>query len=205
MEEFAFSKSQMKEINKLLLLFLGCCIFTCIGVGLLLRFDISEAFAYTGILYFFIAVFLAVKLPRDNKRRLAFRTTIDVNEIIKYSDRKKVLRWTDITKIKIVEDVKGGIWSIKLWNKNKNTILLYGFNEMESILNLIKEHISNIVLVRRVRHRLDWQNPFVVIPICWGISTATLLILVLLGKHFWAPFSEVANEYVIHPLIRFLF
>ncbi len=185
MEEFTFSESRIKRLNKLLFEFLVSGVVVIFGLSLILsKFNLIESLVCTGILYCFIAVFLVVRLPRDSKRQQAFKVILNEKEIVKHSDKEKAFRWEDITGIKVVKDVKGGIWSVKLWNKGKNTLSLYGFNEMERILNLIRERVPDKVSFNTVCQKFDWYNPFVVIPICWGISTVVLLIVILVGKQF---------------------
>jgi hypothetical protein len=129
------------------------------------------------------------------------------DEKITIKDKKKSrsILWNSITKVNILRNYKGIVVSVRIRGNNGKSLTLFDFDDMNKISSIITEKIPNSTQVRIKQHKLDWYNPFVAMPIWLGVSIALFFVFILLGKYFWDPFSEIANRYLIHPLVKFIF
>ncbi|MBC8472502.1 MAG: hypothetical protein H8D56_23820, partial [Planctomycetes bacterium] len=108
------------------------------------------------------------------------KVLINEDRIIKQcGKRHQTVLWDNIIKIKLIENPDGGLVSIRLYRKNEKVIYLGGFNEMEKIAHLIREKISDNVLVQTKRYRLAYDNP--IVPIISGSVTMVIMCLIASG------------------------
>ena len=80
--------------------------------------------------------------------------------------RHQTIFLDNIIKIKLNESHEGSDVWIRLYQKNERVIYLNGFDEMDKMARLIREKISDKVLVQTKRYRLDPGSPIVLMIIC---------------------------------------
>lgn len=134
-------------------------------------------------------IFIAWGLPSSviafyvKKSQKRSKVMIDDEKLIRQSGgRYKQILWPDITKIKTINNYKGNVHSIKLFDQNRGTIYLCGFWDMEGILSRIKENIGDNVTTVMKKFRLDWEDPLLVFAIIIGTIALILPILIRLLK-----------------------
>jgi hypothetical protein len=105
------------------------------------------------------------------------KVLIDEDKLVKRCGKKQEsILWGDIVKVRLREDVNGTLLNIKVYGKRKTNIFLWNFSEMEEIARLIKEKVSEGVLLQQKRHSLDWEHP--VYPI--AIAGVTMMFMCLI-------------------------
>ena len=207
MYAFDFSEDYDERTNKLiwkLVLFFMLPFFVFfLAVS---NFDYKKTIIACGITFLLSSVVVFVKSRRYRKIHCQDKILIDDKEVTKQdSQGQRQIVWDNVVKIKATMNLKGDVELIKLYEKDNKSTRVCGFNNMDKILGLISEKVSDNTIIQTKRRKLNWDNPFVLLIICWGISVPICLVLIVLGKYFLGPFSAAANENVIHPLIKFIF
>lgn len=207
MNEFDFSEDIIRKTDKLILKFLLFSTPILFGLALVvLNESVSGALVESGGAFAISIAIFIIERPLNNRRLRKIKIFTDDIKLIRQSKgTQKNILWCNIDKIKVTENARGQIHSIKLRGKSKQVIRLYGLCGMDEIANLIKDRVSDSVSTQIKRHRLDWENPFIFVLVPWCYIIVTFFVFILLGKLFWDPFSTVANKYVMHPLIKFIF
>ena len=181
MYQFDFSKDHIKKTNRNMMLFFPFLTLCLVGFTLFITdYKVNKVLIPLGVTFLIMGAIVAIEIPLMNRSSRRMKVLLYDNEIIKQcgKNQQKVL-WDNIIKMKLIENTKGGITCIRLYQKNKKTIQLFGFNGMENIADLIRQRISDNVLVETKRYRLDWENP--IIPIMTGIATMIILCIVASG------------------------
>ena len=168
MYQFNFSESRIRKTKRIMLILLPFLILCTVGFALFIAdYKVSKVLIPLGVMFLIMTAILAIEIPLINRSLRKMKVLIYEDEIIKQCGKyQQTALWDDIIKIKLIENPDGGLVYIQLYRKNKRAIHLGGFNEMEKIANLVKEKISDSVLVQTKRHRLDWENPIVLIITC---------------------------------------
>jgi len=207
MDIFSFSEDWIKKTNRCLLevLFVGVFFGFCF-VLIISDFNLRVSSICTSLVFLIYGAFIFIKVRQDNARQRQTKVFTDNDRIIlKGGKTEMCFFWEDIVKVRVIEDVKGNIWTIKLFGRDRKTIYLHGFDGMEKIVGLLKGKISETISVQTKRHRLNWQSSVVRMPVYTITGAMICLFFILVGEYFWGPFSEIANEYMIHPLVKFIF
>ncbi len=207
MHVFNFSEDDHKKTKRqirMLLLFGVPVVF--IAILIISDFNYIRTITVCIITYLFSNVVAFVNNRVYSKIHCQDKILIDDREIIKQDKQEqRQIVWDNIAKIEVTMDFKGDVALIKLYEKNNTPAQVYGFNNMDRILNLISDKVSDSKIIQTNRRKLNYENPFVLLIICWGVSVPIFLVLIFVGKYFWGTFTTAANEYLIHPLIKFIF
>lgn len=174
MNQFDFSESRIRKTNRNMLIFAPFLILCVAGFALFIAdYKVSKVLIPLGVTFLIMMTILAIEIPLMNRSSRKMKVIIYEDEIIKQCGKsQQTISWDNIIKVKLVENPKGSLVRIRLYQKNNKAIYLFGFNEMGTIANLIKGRISNNVLVETKRHRLDWETPIISI-----ISAAVTIIV----------------------------
>ena len=182
MMEFNFSETYIKKRLDIVLITFFVCAFLIIGFGLYLTsFDLEGTVIISGIVILQMAVIFAIEVPLIFRSLRKMKVVVLDDKIIKQCGKKEqIALWSDMVRVKIKENVKGGVENIKLFHKKNKKILLFGFNDMDKIAELIGENVNENVLVQRKRYKIDWNNNPMVL-----ITTMLVTGLVLGMVHYW--------------------
>jgi len=185
MKEFGFSEGFIKKTNRILLIaMLSGLPFAFVYGEIITGGSISAALRGVAYTYLVLGAIWAIEIPLIRRIQRKRKVIIEDERIVRRcGKRERNISWRDIAKIKIVETAPGGIHTIKLYERNKKAIRLYGFNQMETIADLVKEKVSDNVSIRTKRQRLDWDNPFMVIMYVWACALVIFPILVIAEKY----------------------
>jgi len=184
MKEFGFSEAFIREVRRTVLVLVLCIIpfglvFTLFCPG----FRIEKALAPVGITCFWCGIIMAIETYLINRRQRRLKIFVYEDKLVKQSGKKQqTLLWEDIERIKIVERKNGDVAKISLYpRKPKRAIYICGFVEMKDLAGLIKENAPDRVSLRQKRWRLDWQNPFVAVPVSGVPTIVVMCITVSMG------------------------
>ena len=180
MEQFNFSESRIQKTNRIMLIFFPFLILCAAGLALFISdYKVSKVLIPLGVTSLIMTAILAIEIPLINRSLRKMKVLIYEDEIIKQCGKyQQTVLWDEILKIKLTETPEGSLVRIQLFRKNEKTIYLSGFNEMEKIAHLIKEKISDNVLVQTKRYRLDPDNPIVLLITC----IATMVIMGIIAS-----------------------
>lgn len=125
------------------------------------------------------------------KKMKASSITLSDECIVRTSGKSsETIPFEKIVKLIITEKPSGDIHLLNLGLGSKG-IILYGFDDLEEIANLLQNKISESV-VKRKRQKIDWNNPITLI----GIMVATLLTIIVI-QAFGPTYYFVFNFGVI--------
>ena len=180
MEQFNFSESRIQKTNRIMLIIFPFFILCAAGFALFISdYKVSKALITLVVPFLIMTAILAIEIPLINRSLRKMKVLIYEDEIIKQCGKyQQTVLWDEILKIKLTETPEGSLVRIQLFRKNEKAIYLSGFNEMEKIAHLIKEKISDNVLVQTKRYRLDPDNPIVPIITC----VATMVIMGIIAS-----------------------
>lgn len=180
MEQFNFSESRIQKTNRIILFLIPFLILCTAGFALFISdYKVSKVLIPLGVTSLIMTAIFAIETPLTNRSLRKMKVLIHEDEIIKQCGKyQQTVLWDNIIKIKLIENPEGGLVCIRLYRKNEKAIHLYGFNEMEKIAHLIKEKISDNVLVQTKRYRLDCDNPIFLLITC----IATMVILCIIAS-----------------------
>ena len=180
MEQINFSESRIQKTNRIMLIFFPFLILCAAGLALFISdYKVSKVLIPLGVTSLIMTAILAIEIPLINRSLRKMKVLIYEDEIIKQCGKyQQTVLWDEILKIKLTETPEGSLVRIQLFRKNEKTIYLSGFNEMEKIAHLIKEKISDNVLVQTKRYRLDPDNPIVLLITC----IATMVIMGIIAS-----------------------
>ena len=122
------------------------------------------------------AVQTALFTRRWRKRRL----DLDDEKITYRSPgRVRSAHWGDISRVKAREYARGDVYSITLSGKKMRWFWIYGFNEMEKILSLVKDRVSDAADIQTSRLIFYLENPTNFIVFAWVVIGITLFCFVV--------------------------
>ena len=171
--EFNFSERYIQQRkHSLLILFF----FMALGIIwfclLITDYNVIETLRVSSIVILIFAIILTIEIPLIFSSLRKMKLKIYDNKIVKhYGKRQQTVLLDNIIKIKRIENVKGKIVIIQLHQKNKRVFYIYGFNKMVTIYKLLKEKMSESVLLETKRYRLDWENPGITLLMVIGWMT----------------------------------
>ena len=162
MEQFTFSEGHIQKTTRNILIVFPFFVLCLAGFTLsIFDYKVKVLIPLSVTLLIMTAILAIEKLLIDRSSR-KMKVLIYEDKIIKQcGKRHQIVSWDNIIKIKLNENPEGSIVWIRLYRKNERVIYLNGFDEMEKIAHLIKEKISDNVLVQTKHQRLDWENPIV--------------------------------------------
>jgi len=160
MEQFDFSESRIQKTRRNILIVFPFVILCLVGFALFITDYKVKVLIPLGVISLIMTAILAIEILLINRSLRKMKVLIYEDEIIKQCGKHhQIVLWDEIIKIKLNENPEGSIVWIRLYRKNERVIYLGGFNEMEKIANLIKEKISDNVLVQTKRYRIEPDNP----------------------------------------------
>ena len=119
-------------------------------------FEIKEALLCSGYVLLILAVIWIVEISLLFRRQRKIKAFIYDDKIVKQCGRhENSISWHNVTQIKIRENNKGEIVNIVIRGNDKTSILLFGLNEMRKLADLIRERLSDDVLVKTKKNRFD--------------------------------------------------
>ena len=77
---------------------------------------------------------------------------------------KEFIKYSDIKKFQIKNDKYGKLLFIKL-STDKRKITVYGFDNMEDILKILKENVAENFNISEKQYKVDWNSPIAVVII----------------------------------------
>lgn len=184
MREFGFSETFIREGRRIVLVLFLCMIpFGLVFPLFCPGFRIDKALAALGIAYFWGGIILAIETYLINRRQRRLKIVVYEDKLVKQSGKKQqTLLWENVERIKIVKRKNGDVAQISLYPpKPKTAIYLCGFAEMKDLASLITENAPDGVLLLQKRWRLNWQNPFVSVPVCLVPTILVLCIIFSMG------------------------
>jgi hypothetical protein len=190
MNEFSSSKSVLKETNvKLTVLWLAS--MPLVLGAIFIAFAPTTGMALTTLTGYFLlsggvhAVQTALFTRRWRKRRL----DLDDEKITYRSARRvRCAHWRDISRVKVRENARGDVYSITLSVKKIRWFWIYGFNEMEKILSLVEDRVSDGVDIRTGPVIFYLENPTNFVVFAWVVMGITLFffaVAYIYGRQFF--------------------
>jgi len=179
MNEFEFSESHIKKTTRIFLFIVFPTLMLCLVgfASFISGFNIGKTIMSMAIASLMMGIIFAIEFPLINRRLRKMKVAIFDDRLVRRSGKKKQdVLWSDITKVKLVEDPKNGLIRITLHQKNKRSIWLFGFNEMEKIASLIKDKIADDVLVRTKHNRFSRENPVPIVIVAIGTTIGMCII-----------------------------
>jgi hypothetical protein len=129
------------------------------------------------------AAVIAIEIPLLHGSSRKMKILIDDDRIVKKcGQREQGVSWQDIVKVKLGKSPRGSVELIRLYYKKKEMMYLHGFNEMETIANLISQKISDKVLVKSKRGIIYTRDPLLAIVIGAVIITVLLITASMSNK-----------------------
>ena len=165
MDQFNFSKNNMRKANSGMLIF-SCFAFFCILVFVLFIFDfnIREALFAVGIMALITTLTQTIGIFLITRSSIKMKVLIYEDKIIKQCGKyQQTALWDNINKIKLTENPEGSVFNIRLYQKDEKAIDLGCFDEMDKMARLIRNKISDNVLVQMKRYRKNCGD--IIIPI----------------------------------------
>ena len=185
MKEFRYSESVIRKTNvQIVASWLAS--MPCVLVFIFLGFNVSvgSALVIWGGVFLISGGVNAVQIPWGTRRLLRGKLRVDDEKIAcGFGKRARCAFWGDVSKVKVVETVQGNVHSIRFSGKRIRSFRIHGFNEMATILCLIKERVPDIAHVRTKRLILDWQNPIVFIGLPWIAVVLTMFTLAAVYRY----------------------
>lgn len=181
MYQFNFSESHIRKTNRNMLIGFSFLFLCALGFALFISdFDVSAALPAVGVPCLIMASILAIEKFLIDRSLHKMKVLIYEDKIIKQCGKQhQTILWDNIIKIKLNENPEGNIVWIRLYQTNERVIYLNGFDEMEKIVHLIREKISDNVLVQTKRYRLDPGSP--IVPVIIGVSIMIIMCIVASG------------------------
>lgn len=178
MREFNFSEGFLKARNRDILIaspFLALTILSSIllftGAGL------KETLTALSIAILAAAAIFAIEWPLVSRSLRNMKVLVLEDKITKRSGKTEELAfWAHIKRIRRVENTKGKVVSITLYQESKKPIHIFGFDGMETINLLVQERAPRNTPIQRSRQRLDWESRSVAIPIAMGSVVIMALV-----------------------------
>jgi len=162
MEQFNFSESRIRKTKRNILIFFPFVILCLAGFALFITDYKVKVLIPLGVIFLIMTAIFAIEGLLINRSLRKMKVLIYEDKIIKQCGKHpQIVLWDNIIKIKLNENPEGSIVWIRLYRKNGRVIYLNGFDEMEKIANLIREKISDDVLVQTKRYRIEPDNPIV--------------------------------------------
>ena len=153
MNKFSSSESVLKETNVKLTVLWFASMPLVLG-AIFIAFAPTTRMALATLAGYFLlsggahAVQTALFTRRWRKRRL----DLDDDKITYGSPgRVRTADWGDISRVKVREYARGDVYSITLSGKKMRWFWIYGFNEMEKILSLVKDRVSDAADIQTSR------------------------------------------------------
>ena len=185
MREFDFSQAAIREGTlRVLALFLYMIPFCGAFALYISDFNVEIALKAMGVYTLVTGVILGIETPLLNWTQRRLKVLVYEDRLVKQCGRKEqIILWKDITRIKTVQNKKGGLAHITLYRKRpRMAVWLHGFTEMEDLANVIKESTPEGVLLQERRWKLDRQKPFATAPIVLVPTMAVMLVVVSIGS-----------------------
>jgi len=183
--EFGFSEGVIRETNRILLV-LFLCMIPCglVSTMFLPDFEPEKSLRAGGFACLLAGIIFAIESFFINRRQRRLKIIVYEDRLVKQSGKKQqTLLWGDIERIKIVERKNGDVAQISLYPpKPKTAIYLGGFAEMKDLAGLIQKNAPDRLPLVKKRWRLNWQNPFVSVPVSLVPTMFILCIIASMGS-----------------------
>jgi hypothetical protein len=175
--QFDFSENTIKKTNRdMLFVFLPVLIVCLFGFALFISgFKIKEALLCSCAALLITLVIGAIEIPLIQLRQRKIKAFIHNDKIVKQcGKRENSISWDNIARIKINENSKGEIIRVQIRGKDKTVLSFYGLNEIERLASMLRERISDDILVNTKRSRLDQP----IIGLISAISTMIFMAII---------------------------
>lgn len=178
---FNFSNEVIHQRKKRMFLMTFLMIFAMIFfIFYLTDMNDSEDLMIMGIILAIVIPLLVIEvlvLSRFMFKRLReTKLILEEEGFIRISGKyKEGFRYGDIQSIKVVRNKSKNIEMVKIKTTNKN-LNLFGLDDMEAIIQLLKDRLSEGVTIKEKEYKINWNNPFVII----GVMIITVLFLAIL-------------------------
>jgi hypothetical protein len=165
----------------MILVFTIFLIFFAVAFALYVsNFRIEKAMVAAGIAILIFGIIMTIEIPLINRRLRKLKVFIYEDKLIRQCGKnQQILLWTDIARIKTVENKNGVVTQIKIYPKKPKMVMyLHGFQEMEDLANLIIERMPDSVMRQEKRWKLDWQNPYIGVLV-GGLPTMVIMFIIV--------------------------
>lgn len=153
----------------------------------------------TGITVFImLEIFIVSKIMIKKMKKT--RLDISENHFIRSGGGKSErVSFEHIKSVKEKRDPKGKLLLIELKTNNK-AMNMFGFDDLEEILEIIKERSPDGVILNQKIYKLDWNNPIVTV----AIMLTTILVIALV-MNFDKNLYFIANMIFVSGFSLFIF
>jgi hypothetical protein len=100
---------------------------------------------------------------------------------------KEFIKYSDIKKFQIKNDKYGKLLFIKL-NTDKRKIIVYGFDNMEDILKILKENVGENFNISEKQYKVNWNSP-IAVAIIMIVTISILLPLMRFNISIYKDFN----------------
>ncbi len=165
---FNYSEKTIKERKKILFLMgimipvtmLLTIVFMSIGKD---SVDVIEL----AIIFVVVSVFVSLELMLVSyimfKKLRSTKLVVCEEGIERIGGKsKEFIKYSDIKKLQVKNDKYGKLLFIKV-NAKKRILTIYGFDNMENILNILKENVCEDINISEKQHKVDWNSPFTLV------------------------------------------
>jgi len=176
--EFNFSEGFLKARNRDILIASPFLALTTLSSILLFTgAGLKETLTAWSIALLVVAAIFAIEWPLVSRILRNMKVLVLEDKITKRSGKTQELAfWAHIKRIRRVENTKGEVVSITLYQESKKPIHIFGFDGMETIDLLVQERAPRNTPIQRSRQRPDWETRTVALLI--GMGTAVIMALV---------------------------
>lgn len=187
MNEFSSSESVLKENNvRLTLLWLGTMPLVLGAIFIAFVPTIGMALGTLAGYFLLSGGVHGVQTVLFNRRWRKRRLDLDDEKITCRSAwLVRTADWCDISRVKVREYERGDVYSITLSGKKIRWFWIYGFNEMEKILSLVKDRVPDAADIRtsRVVFYLENRTNFIVFAwVVMGITVFFFAVAYIYGR-----------------------
>ena len=186
MREFRIPETSIGQKKRIIIVTSVLFIFFLVAFALYASdFRIQKALVGLGITVLVLGTISVIEIAILNRIIRKPKILVDEDKLIRQCGKKQqFLLWTDIAKIKTIENKAGVVNQIRIYPKKpKKAMYLCRFQEMEDLTNLIKERTSDKGVVHlEKRWKLDWDNPFIGAPMALVPTMVIIFIVASMGS-----------------------
>lgn len=183
MKEFNISKVNIRKNSLFLLWCVLCGLLFIFAVDYVGGRDLKASLGRVTWLILLTAIVFGIEIPLVIKRRLKMKLIVSDNSITSVSGRKeKSVAFDRLAVVNIVRGTQGNVEIIKLRGGMKESIRIYGLEEMDKVAELIKIKAPASVSMQVTRQKINWTNPIVACALTWISMGVMLALWLMLNK-----------------------
>lgn len=177
MRQFDFSETAPKRRTRsLVITLLVCALYVSLFAHLATDIATGMILKAIGITAVWVLIIFVVEFPLINRSMRAMKVLVYDDKIVKqYRRGEQSLSWVEVVRVKLTKNPAGDCIYIKMWGKDKKTVHLGDFEQMQDIARLIRENIAEDVAVETKQNKIDYESTMFAVPA--GLAATTIVSL----------------------------